>query len=126
MKTAYTAALSMLAGIAVGAVAIEGLHAQSTPKAYVVSEIEVIDQGAQNAYLPKVTELIKSSGGTFLARGGNIFAVEGEAPKRVTIAVYDSFAKAQAARTSPEWKALAPERNKAIKVRSFITEGLPN
>jgi uncharacterized membrane protein YgdD (TMEM256/DUF423 family) len=46
MKTHFTVALSMLVGVAVGAAAIEGLHAQSTPKAYVVSEIEVINQEA--------------------------------------------------------------------------------
>ncbi|WP_298371719.1 DUF1330 domain-containing protein [uncultured Bradyrhizobium sp.] len=126
MKTGYTVALSMLAGIAVGAIAIQGLHAQSTPKAYVVTEVEVLDQDAQNAYLPKVTEVIKSSGGTFLARGGTTVAFEGEAPKRVTIAVYDSLAKAQASRSSPAWSALRAERNKAIKARSYVTEGLPN
>jgi hypothetical protein len=44
----------MLAGAAIGGAAIQGLHAQSTPKAYVVQEIEVINQEAQNAYLRKV------------------------------------------------------------------------
>ncbi|WP_156164382.1 DUF1330 domain-containing protein [Bradyrhizobium sp. LTSP885] len=126
MKTQYTVALSMLAGIAVGAVAIQGLHAQSSPKAYVVTEIEIIDQAAQNAYVPKVTEVIKSTGGTYLARGGNTVALEGEAPKRVTIVVYDSLAKAQASRNSPAWAALGAERSKAIKTRSYVTEGLAN
>ena len=117
----------MLVGVAVGAVAIERLHAQSTPKAYVVSEIEVINQEAQAAYLPKVTEAIKSSGGTFLARAGKIVALDGaEAPKRVTIVVYDSLEKAQASRNSPTWTALSAERNKAIKVKSYITEGVTN
>ncbi|MFN5719705.1 MAG: DUF1330 domain-containing protein [Bradyrhizobium sp.] len=116
----------MLAGVAIGAVAIEGLHAQSTPKAYVVTEVEVLDQDAQNAYIPKVTEVIKSTGGTYLARGGTTVAFEGEAPKRVTITVYDSLAKAQASRSSAEWKALSAERSKAIKARSYATEGLAN
>ena len=126
MKTEYTVALSMLAGIAVGAVAIQELHAQSTPKAYVVTEIEVINQEAQNAYLPKVGEVIKTTGGTYLARGGKIVALEGEAPKRVTIVAYDSLEKAQASRNSPAWTALSAERNKAIKTKSYVTEGLPN
>jgi hypothetical protein len=39
MKTRYTVALSMLSGIAIGAVAIQGLHAQATPKAYTVTEL---------------------------------------------------------------------------------------
>jgi hypothetical protein len=81
MKAHFTVALSMLVGVAVGAAAIEGLHAQSTPKAYVVSEIEVINQEAQAAYLPKVAEVIKSTGGTFLARGGKKLSRSRE-PKR--------------------------------------------
>ncbi|KJC53036.1 hypothetical protein UP09_01145 [Bradyrhizobium sp. LTSP885] len=105
---------------------MQGLHAQSSPKAYVVTEIEIIDQAAQNAYVPKVTEVIKSTGGTYLARGGNTVALEGEAPKRVTIVVYDSLAKAQASRNSPAWAALGAERSKAIKTRSYVTEGLAN
>jgi uncharacterized protein (DUF1330 family) len=126
MKTQCTVAIAMLAGVAVGAIGVQGLHAQATPKAYVISEIEVIDQAAQTAYLPKVGEAIKSSGGTFLARGGTIVSFEGEAPKRVTLAVYDSLEKARASRSSEAWKALKPERDKAIKVTSYAVEGLPN
>jgi uncharacterized protein (DUF1330 family) len=126
MKTKYKLAIALLAGAAVGGAAIQGLHAQSTPKAYVVTEIEVINQEAQNAYLPKVGEVIKSTGGTYLARGGKIVALEGEAPKRVTIVVYDSLEKAQASRNSPAWTALSADRNKAIKAKSYVTEGLPN
>jgi uncharacterized protein (DUF1330 family) len=126
VKTKYAVALSMLAGIAVGAVAIQGLHAQSAPKAYVVTEIEVINQEAQKEYLPKVGEVVKSTGGTYLARGGKIVALEGEAPKRVTIVAYDSLEKAQASRNSPAWTALSEMRKKAIKTKSFVTEGLPN
>jgi uncharacterized protein (DUF1330 family) len=126
VKTKYKLAIALLAGAAVGGAAIQGLHAQSTPKAYVVTEIEIINQEAQNAYLPKVGEVIKSTGGTYLARGGKIVALEGEAPKRVTIVVYDSLEKAQASRNSPAWTALSADRDKAIKAKSYVTEGLPN
>jgi len=127
MKSNYKVAIALSAGVAIGGAAIQGLHAQATPKAYVVTEIEVIDQEAQNAYLPKVGEVIKSTGGTYLARGGKIVALEGgEAPKRVTIVVYDSLEKAQASRNSPAWTALKAERDKALKAKSYVIEGLPN
>ena len=126
MKTHFKVAIALVAGTAIGAAAIQGLHAQATPKAYVVTEIEVINQEAQNAYLPKVGEVIKSTGGTYLARGGKIVALEGEAPKRMTIVVYDSLEKAQASRNSPAWAALSTERSKAIKTKSYVTEGLSN
>jgi hypothetical protein len=61
MKSNYNVAIALVAGAAIGAVAIQGLHAQSTPKAYVVTEIEVIDQEAQNAYLWRVAEKLSRS-----------------------------------------------------------------
>ena len=44
MKTCFTIALSMPAAITVGAVAIQSLPAQSKPPAYVIAEIDVMDQ----------------------------------------------------------------------------------
>ena len=126
MKAHFKVAITLVAGATIGAAAVQGLHAQATPKAYVVTEIEVINQEAQNAYLPKVGEVIKSTGGTYLARGGKIVALEGEAPKRMTIVVYDSLEKAQASRNSPAWAALSAGRSKAIKTKSYVTEGLSN
>ena len=126
MKANFKVAIALVAGAAIGGAAIQGLHAQAAPKAYVVTEIEVINQEALEAFLPKVAEAIKSSGGTYLARGGKIVALEGEAPKRVTIVVYDSLEKAQASRNSPAWAALSAERDKAIKAKSYVIEGLPN
>jgi uncharacterized protein (DUF1330 family) len=127
MKSNYKVAIALVAGVAIGGAAIQGLHAQATPKAYIITEIEVINQEAQKAYLPKVSEAVKLTGGTFLVRGGKISALEGgEAPKRVTVQVYDSFQKAQASRTLPAWTALKAERDKAIKAKSYVVEGLPN
>jgi uncharacterized protein (DUF1330 family) len=126
VKANLKLAIALVAGAAIGGVVVQGLHAQGAPKAYVVTEIEIINQEAQNAYLPKVGEVIKSTGGAYLARGGKIIALEGDAPKRVTIVVYDSLEKAQASRNSPAWTALSADRNKAIKAKSYVTEGLPN
>ena len=124
MKSKYTVALAVALGFGIGAIAVQALHAQAKPKAYVITEIEVLDQTAQNAYLPKVGEVIKSTGGAYLARGEKITALEGNAPKRATIVVYDSVEQAQASRNSEGWKALAADRAKAIKARSFLIEGL--
>ena len=126
MKTRYIVALAVVTGFGFGAIAVQGLHAQATPKAYVITEIEVINQEAQKAYLPKVSAAVKLTGGKYLVRGEKISALEGEAPKRVTVQVYDSFQKAQASRTSPAWTALKAERDKAIKAKSYVVEGLPN
>ena len=52
MKTAYTVAMSVFAGVALGGAAIQGLHAQAKPKAYVVSELETLDPAAQAVFTP--------------------------------------------------------------------------
>jgi uncharacterized protein (DUF1330 family) len=127
MKTRYVVALALATGFGFGAIAVQGLHAAATPKAYVVTEIEIINQEAQKAYLPKVAAVVKSTGGTYLARGEKIVSLEGgQAPKRLTIQVYDSLQQALDSRKSPAWTALNAEREKAIKARAYAIEGVPN
>ena len=68
MKTRYTVALSMLAGVAVGAAAVQGLHAQAKPPVYTVTEIDVKNVDAYlKEYTPVVQPIIKKHGGTLLA-----------------------------------------------------------
>jgi uncharacterized protein (DUF1330 family) len=40
--------------------------------------------------------------------------------------VFDSFEKARAWRDSPEYKKIAPVRERETKSRMYIVEGLPN
>ena len=46
MKAQYSVPLSMLAGIGVGAVAVQTLHAQAKPPVYYVAEIDVTNPDA--------------------------------------------------------------------------------
>ena len=63
MKTRFTVALSILAGIAIGAVAVQCLHAQAKPPAYAIGEIDVVDQaGYAKEYLPASAKVAKDSG----------------------------------------------------------------
>ena len=41
MKSNYKVAAAMLAGVALGALAVQGLHAQAKPPLYSVAEIDV-------------------------------------------------------------------------------------
>ena len=126
MKTRYTVALSMIAGIAMGAAAIQGLHAQVKAKAYLVTESEILDQAAINSYVPAVGSALPASGGRFLVGPGvtKATAVVGTAPERFGIVEFDTLDHAQAWIKSPEREALAAQRNKAVKItRQFIVEG---
>jgi uncharacterized protein (DUF1330 family) len=126
MKIHYTVALAMFAGFGLGAVAVQGLHAQANPPVYSVAEIDVADQAAYSTYVPKAQAAIKAAGGKVLAAGGKITTVEGEPPKsRVVIQQWDSLEKFQAYRNSVAFKDLLPIREKVAKFRTFVVEGVP-
>ena len=124
MKTSYAVAVSMFIGAAIGAAAMGGVNAQvSKSKVYFISESEVLDRAAVTAYEAKLAPVIKAAGGN-LTLGDKITPVIGDAPKRVGVTEFESAEKAQAWINSSERKALAPERDKAIKfVRQYIVEG---
>ena len=127
MKTHSTVALSILAGAAVGAAAVQTLHAQAKPPAYVVAEIEVTDPVGYKAYIDGVGPLIESMGGKFLARGGRVEPIAGVPPKsRVAIYTFPSMEKMLEWRNSAKYKELAATRDKSSNFRSFAAEGLPN
>jgi uncharacterized protein (DUF1330 family) len=125
MKTRYIVALSMLAGAALGSAAIQGLHAQAKPKAYTVSETELLDATAQAAYTPLAQAAQRNAGARPLRTGGGkVVAIEGAAPpKRVAITEWDSLEQAQAFYNSAAWKDLAPQRDKGLKlIRRYAVE----
>jgi len=118
--------LAMFAGFGLGAVAVQGLHAQAKPPVYSVAEIDIADQAAYSTYVPKAQAVIKAAGGKILAAGGTITAVEGEPPKsRVVIQQWDSLEKYQAYRSSAAFKDLLPMREKVAKWHTFVVEGVP-
>ena len=125
MKTKYTVALSMLAGVAIGAVAVQGLQAQGKPKAYTVSELESLDPNAQAAFTPLAQAAMKAAGGrTLNTGGGKVVGIDGPPPpKRVVINEWDSLDQATAYYKSKAWNDLAPQRDKAIKtIRRYAVE----
>src|SRR4051812_35643533 len=106
MKTHHTVALAMFVGFGLGAVAVQGLHAQAKPPVYQIVEIDVMDQAAYvKDYAPKAQAAIKPSGGKFLAAGGKTTSIEGEPPKsRVVLQQWESLEKIQAYRDSAAFK----------------------
>src|SRR3984893_6808859 len=113
VKTRYTTGLALLAGIAVGAAAVQGLYAQAKPKAYLISETEALDAAAVAAYGPLIRPTIDAAGGRRLnTPGGKTVAFVGDPPKRIAITEWDSLEKAQAFVNSDAFKKLAPPRDK--------------
>jgi uncharacterized protein (DUF1330 family) len=125
MKTQYTVGLAMLAGVAVGAVAVEGLHAQPKPKAYTITETQTLDATAQAEFAKAATAAQQSAGGRSLRTGGGkIVTIDGAAPPaRVILTEWDSLEQALAFYKSKAWTDLAPLRDKATKTtRRYAVE----
>ena len=106
MTTKYTIALSMLAGMAVGAFAIQTLHAQAKLPVYMIGLNEVTDADRYaNEYVRPAQASIKAHGGVYVAAGPGIL-IEGTLPKeRVVILRWDSMDALKAWRELPEYVA---------------------
>jgi uncharacterized protein (DUF1330 family) len=125
--------LTLLAGVGIGAVAVQGLHAQAKPPVYYVAEINITNPDAYaKEYLPKVQAMIKEHGGRLLAAGGvasptaKVTGFDGEPPKRVAIQVWDSLEKIQAWQNDPAYKELRKIGDKYATFRSYSVDGMSN
>ena len=127
MRACFTMTLSMLAGITVGALAVQGLHAQSKPPAYVVAEIDVMDQdGYAKEYLSRaVKAIIQEGGGKFLSRGSKSVSIRGEPPKRIVLFAFENLDRAQAAFASSGYAEAYGHGEKYAKFRIYAVEGVP-
>ena len=127
MKTRFAVALSMLAGIALGAAAVRGLHAQARIPTYYIAEIEVTNlDGYVKEYEPRVHANIKAFGGRILAAGTKVATMDGDPPQsRVTVLVWNSIEQVQTWRDSAEFKEIRAVGQRYAKFRAFTVEGLP-
>lgn len=125
MKLGYAVALSLIAGVGIGFGMEYDLHAQAKPPAYVITEIEISNPDAYNKeYAPGAQQLLKESGGKFLARAGALQTFDGTPPKRISIIAYENMEKAKASFTSPAYRDLRKTGEKYAKFRTFAVEGL--
>ena len=125
MKSTYVAALSMLAGMAVGAAAIQSLHAQAKPPVYMIGLNDVTNaDGYAKEYVPLAQASIKAHGGVYVAAGpGNM--IDGTLPKgRVVIFRWDSLETLKAWRDSPHYVAAHEIGMKYAKYNIVAVDGV--
>ena len=126
MNSKLKMTIAALAGTALGAAAIQALHAQAKPPVYTVTEIEVTNVDAYlKEYTPVVQPIIKKAGGKLLAASLKVTALDGTAPKRVAINQWESLEQAQGLYNSAEYKEAQKIGDKYAKFRRYAVEGLP-
>src|SRR5579862_3664394 len=97
MKTRYPVVLAMLAGAGLGGAAIQGLHAQAKPPAYVVIPIlKITDAEEFKKIAPLAGPAITAAGGHYVIRTDKTIALDGTPPARLVVISFDSVEKAQA------------------------------
>jgi uncharacterized protein (DUF1330 family) len=120
--------LTLLVGVAIGATAIQGLHAQAKPPTYVVVAIRKINDAAafKAGVLDKAAAVIAAAGGHFVIRTNKIDSYDGTPPQRFVLLQFDSAEQAQAWHNSAAQKEIDAVRTSTTDSLSFVVEGMAN
>lgn len=119
MNRCITVGVAVLVGVALGAAAIQTIHAQ-------VAEVAVKDENAyMKEFVPAAEKSRQDWGGTFIVRGGKVMTLQGAGPApRVVVIRFDNLDKAQAWWNSPAQKSAQAVGDKYSTLRSYAVEGV--
>ena len=127
--------ITLLAGIAIGAVLTAGvaqLQAQAPradttrPAVFVVTLQTITDQSKyEKDFQQQATKTIKDAGGRFIARGGEVTKLAGDAPQRVVITGWESLDEVKKWQAG-EYAKLLPIRDQVMKVQQFAVATCEN
>ena len=120
-------ALLVVGSFALGAAAVQTLHAASTPPAYVIGQITVKDEnGYKNDFLPPAQKTIAAHGGKYVAGGFNkTVSFDGPPPpNRVVILQFENMDKAKAWNDSQDQKNSRKIGDKYATFQTFAVEGI--
>ena len=91
---------------------------------YMIAEIRPLDRQVYSQYVAGVRTLVERHGGRYLARGGRVTPLFGDwNPERVLLIEFDSLESVQGWLQSPEYRQLAPLREKSTISRAIVVEG---
>jgi uncharacterized protein (DUF1330 family) len=125
MKLWWRFALVAVLGAGIGTGGTRMLYAESTAPAFLVAEVQLTDPDAIKPYGAKAPQIVVQHGGQYLARGGKTESLEGmELAGRVAIIQFPSMAALKKFYDSPEYREVAPIRQRATKSRLFAVEGV--
>ncbi|HEX6533600.1 MAG TPA: DUF1330 domain-containing protein [Gemmatimonadaceae bacterium] len=93
--------------------------------AYVISEVEILDEAIADRYKRLAAASISEYGGRYLARGAGANVVEGEPTKRqIVIVEFPSMERAKAWYASPAYAEALRLRATALDRRLTFVEGM--
>ena len=94
--------------------------------AYLIANIDVHDPATFETYRQQVPPVIAAFGGRYLARGGEVLAVEGDPGlKRVVILEFPSLEAARRFWDSPEYEPVKRLREQSATSHVALVDGVP-
>ncbi|MBL4757679.1 MAG: DUF1330 domain-containing protein [Rhizobiales bacterium] len=91
------------------------------PKGYIIGEIEVTNLAGYETYRRQSPKIAEQFGGRYLVRGGDAKLLEGvESIKRPVVIEFESYERALAFYTSPEYQEILPHRLENVKTMRLI------
>jgi len=126
MKMGYAIAVSSLAGLAIGAAAVQVLHAQAKPPVYAIALNQLTDpEGYAKDYLPKGRAAILAHGGVYVAAGKGT-VITGDVPHdRVTVLKFESLDAVKAWFNSADYQAANEIGQKYARYNIVAVDGVP-
>ena len=120
-------ALSLLAGIAIGATVTGALHAQVKPAVYSVDEafadvdLSGVSDYTHN-YVPLTQASVNAYGGKVLAESSKVTTFSGSSPKRAAIVLWQNMDQFEAWYNSPEYTHAREIGDKFAQFHMFVVD----
>ena len=118
------AAFALLAGVGLGGLAVQGLHAQAKPPAFLIFDANVKDKAAYMPFLQTAVKEVQAQGGKFLVQGATPEVLNGDAtPNIISISQWPSKEDAVRWFNSEAMKPVKEAQAKYTVTRLSIVEG---
>jgi uncharacterized protein (DUF1330 family) len=94
-------------------------------KAYVISDVQIVDRAAMERYRTLAASTIAQYDGRYLVRGGAIETLEGDwSPQAIIVVEFPSMARAREWYGSPEYAPAREISRTALRRRLIMVEGM--
>jgi uncharacterized protein (DUF1330 family) len=125
MQTRGAAMLTLLAGMGLGAIVMQGLHAQASPPVYLIFDAEIKDQAAYQPFLQTAVREVQSQGGRFIVAGKTpeMLSGSGSSSNRVSVSQWPNKEAIRQWFNSDAMKPVREAQEKYTTTRLYIVEG---
>ena len=125
MQTRGAAMLTLLAGMGLGAIVMQGLHAQASPPVYLIFDAEIKGQAAYQPFLQTAVREVQSQGGRFIVAGATpeTLSGSGSSSNRVSVSQWPNKEAIRQWFNSDVMKPVREAQEKYAATRLYIVEG---